>query len=65
MLSRKARISIGALAAGALVLAAIVFTVGAMLTRSGSQAPNPAAASTSSSGVTVPAPTVDSSKPKP
>ena len=45
-LSRKARITIGALAAGACVLTAIVLTVGATLTRSGVQAPDSVTAST-------------------
>lgn len=65
VLSRKARVTVGALAVGACLLTAMVFTVRPLLTRSGSPAPNPAAASTSSSGVVVPAPTVGSGEPKP
>lgn len=57
--------TIGALAVGACALTAIGFTVGTLLPRSGSPTPNPAAASTSSSGVVVPAAEAGSSEPKP
>ena len=62
ILSRKARIGIGAVAAGVCAIAAILLTVGAMLAGPGA-APSPTAASTSSSGVVVPAPVPSTAAP--